>query len=77
MKTKEIILQPLFFQKVLILNFDSEGRVSIPKKLLNHAKIKSNIVFVGLGKVFQMWDPKLFEKFKSIAKKNLILIDLL
>ena len=34
------------------LNFDSEGRVTIPNKLLNHAKIKSSIVFVGLGKVF-------------------------
>ena len=52
------------------LNFDSEGRVSIPKKLLNHAKIKSTIIFVGLGKVFQMWDPKSFERFKSIARKK-------
>ena len=52
------------------LNFDSEGRVTIPNKLLNHAKIKSSIVFVGLGKVFQMWDPKLFERFKQISKKK-------
>ena len=52
------------------LNFDSEGRVSIPEKLLNHAKIKSNIVFVGLGKVFQMWDPNIFKNFKSIARKK-------
>ena len=46
------------------VNFDSEGRVSIPKKMLIHAKINSSIVFVGLGKVFQMWNPKLLEKFK-------------
>ena len=52
------------------LNFDSEGRVSIPKKLLNHGKIKSNVLFVGLGKVFQIWDPNLFSKFKSTAKKK-------
>ena len=52
------------------LNFDSEGRVSIPEKLLRHAKIISNIVFVGLGKVFQMWDPSSFEKFKSVARKK-------
>ena len=52
------------------LNFDSEGRVSIPVKLLKHAKIKSSIIFVGLGKVFQMWDPKIFENFKSIARKK-------
>ena len=52
------------------LNFDSEGRVSIPKKLLNHAKIKSSVVFVGLGKVFQIWDPNVFGKFKQIARKK-------
>ena len=52
------------------LNFDSEGRVSIPEKLLNHAKIKSSIIFVGLGKVFQMWNPQAFEKFKLIARKK-------
>ena len=34
------------------LNFDSEGRVSIPEKLLRHAKIKSNIVFVKIDNFF-------------------------
>ena len=52
------------------LQFDSEGRISLTPKLLKHAKIKSNIVFVGLGKVFQMWDPSSFEKFKSVARKK-------
>ena len=52
------------------LNFDSEGRVTIPEKLLKHAKIKTNIIFVGLGKVFQMWDPKLFKDYKSLARKK-------
>ena len=52
------------------LNFDSEGRVTIPEKLLKHAKIKTNLIFVGLGKVFQIWDPNLFEKFKSTARKK-------
>ena len=52
------------------LIFDTEGRVSISAKLINHAKIKSNILFVGLGKTFQIWDPKNFEKFKSFARKK-------
>ena len=52
------------------LQFDSEGRVSIPEKLLNHAKMKNNILFVGLGKTFQIWEPKSFEKFKTVAKKK-------
>ena len=52
------------------LQFDSEGRVSIPSKLLNHAKIKHTMLFVGQGKTFQIWEPKLFEKFKVQAKKK-------
>ena len=35
-----------------------------------HAKIKNNILFVGLGKTFQIWEPKNFEKFKIVARKK-------
>ena len=52
------------------LQFDSEGRISIPKKLLDHAKIKQKMLFVGQGKTFQIWEPKLFEKFKAQARKK-------
>ena len=52
------------------LQFDSEGRVLIIDKLLSHAKIKNSILFVGLGKTFQLWEPKSFEKFKIVAKKK-------
>ena len=52
------------------LQFDTEGRVSFTEKLLNHAEINNNILFVGLGKTFQIWDPKNFEKFSILARKK-------
>ena len=52
------------------LQFDTEGRVFFSKKLLNHAKIKTNVLFVGLGKTFQVWEPTNFEKFKDVARKR-------
>jgi len=52
------------------LQFDTEGRVSLTEKLLTHANIKNNILFVGLGKTFQIWEPKTFEKFKVVARKK-------
>ena len=52
------------------LQFDSEGRVLFTDKLLDHAKIKNSILFVGLGKIFQIWEPKSFEKFKTVARKK-------
>ena len=52
------------------LQFDSEGRISLPIKLLKHAKIKNSMVFVGQGKIFQIWEPTIFEKFKINARKK-------
>ena len=52
------------------LQFDSEGRISLPNKLLSHAKIKDKMLFVGQGKTFQIWEPKIFEKFKTQARKK-------
>ena len=39
-------------------------------KLLIHSKINNNVLFVGLGKTFQIWEPKNFEKFKALARKK-------
>ena len=54
----------------IFLQFDSEGRVIFTEKLLNHAKIKNTLLFVGLGKTFQVWEPYNFEKFKKSAKQK-------
>ena len=52
------------------LQFDGEGRISLSPKLLNHAKIKNSMLFVGQGKTFQIWEPSIFEKFKLNARKK-------
>lgn len=52
------------------LQFDSEGRVILTTKLLKHSKIKNNVLFVGQGKTFQIWEPTAFEKFRVNARKK-------
>jgi len=52
------------------LQFDSEGRVILTTKLLKHSKIKNNVLFVGQGKTFQVWEPTAFEKFRVNARKK-------
>ena len=52
------------------LQFDSEGRITLTPKLLKHAKIRNSMIFVGQGKTFQIWEPKIFEKFKVTARKK-------
>ena len=52
------------------LQFDSEGRIALTKKLLKHSKIRNSILFVGQGKTFQIWEPASFEKFRVNARKK-------
>ncbi|MBL4539703.1 MULTISPECIES: division/cell wall cluster transcriptional repressor MraZ [Oceanicaulis] len=39
------------------LSFDSTGRVSLPKELIDHAGLAKQAVFIGMGKRFEIWDP--------------------
>ena len=52
------------------MQFDSEGRITLSSKLLDHAKIKNSMLFVGQGQTFQIWEPTNFEKFKVQARKK-------
>ena len=47
------------------LQFDPEGRVTLPAYLREHAGIETHAMFVGIGKTFQIWEPKAFEEHKA------------
>jgi MraZ protein len=40
------------------LQIDGEGRIVLPDELKNHAHIADEVAFVGLGKMFQLWEPQ-------------------
>ena len=52
------------------LNFDTEGRVTLTEKLIEHTGVKEKVLFVGQGKTFQMWEPLQFKKFSDEARKK-------
>ena len=70
MKKKRDFFATSILSESTNLQFDSEGRISLTSKLLKHAKIKKNMIFVGQGKTFQIWEPAAFEKFKTNARKK-------
>ena len=51
------------------LAFDGEGRVVLPKSLLEHAEISEQVYFVGKGVMFEMWQPQNFDKYLSKARQ--------
>ena len=73
---EEFDLISLYFGEAERLPFDKEGRIILPKNLINHASISNEVLFVGLGPTFQMWNPTSYRKKKTetikiATKKNL------
>jgi MraZ protein len=56
------------------LAFDPEGRIVLPKHLVEFAEIDQNVSFVGKGQIFEIWNPVLLDshlaKVKEIAANN-------
>ena len=51
------------------LSFDSEGRVSIPSELMQNIHIIEDVIFVGKGPTFQIWEPKAYAEYSEKARK--------
>lgn len=47
---------------------DKEGRIVLPESLVQHAGLTDNVVFMGLGRTFQIWEPVAAEKRRSDAR---------
>jgi MraZ protein len=49
------------------LPYDPEGRVILPKSLMDHANLLEEAVFVGRGSRFQIWSPAAYEAHNEQA----------
>lgn len=54
---------PLFYD-LQQLPFDGEGRVIVPPSLREFAGITGQATFVGVGKLFQIWDPQRLDEHR-------------
>jgi MraZ protein len=53
------------------LTFDSEGRIMLPTSLKEHGQFNQDVIFVGRGAAFQIWNPILFRKHQETARARL------
>lgn len=60
----------LVFAESSPLQIDGEGRIVLPEELKEHAHISDVVAFVGLGTMFQMWEPGRFNRHKSEARER-------
>jgi len=47
---------------------DKEGRIVLPESLVQHAGLTETVVFMGLGRTFQIWEPAAAERRRAEAR---------
>ncbi len=49
---------------------DKEGRILLPDTLVAHAGLTDAVVFMGLGRIFQIWEPAAAERRRAEARER-------
>jgi MraZ protein len=49
---------------------DKDGRIILPETLVAHAGLTDNVVFMGLGRIFQIWEPVAAERRRAEARER-------
>jgi MraZ protein len=49
---------------------DKEGRIVLPEGLVAHANLADTVVFMGLGRIFQIWEPEAAERRRAEARER-------
>ena len=60
----------LLFAEAHQLAMDGEGRVILPEKLKEYAHITNDVAFVGLGAMFQLWDPAGYAEHSAAVRER-------
>ena len=57
------------FGTAVQLSMDGDGRVILPKDLIDFAALDERAAFVGMGAKFQVWNPVDFAKRRDVARQ--------
>ena len=52
------------------LPFDGTGRIMLPQGFRDHAGVTDRAAFVGMGQLFQIWQPDALERHKAEARSR-------
>lgn len=54
----------------MLLEFDSQGRVTLPEYLRVFSSLKKETIIAGLYDHLEIWDEKIWNKYKNNSEKN-------
>lgn len=60
----------LIFGGAMDVELDRQGRVVLPKYLIDYAGLSREVIVVGLSSRLEIWDAKAWQEYKQIAEKE-------
>jgi MraZ protein len=58
------------YASACVVEADKEGRVVLPNDLVAEANLADSVLFIGLGRNFQIWEPEAGAKFVAQARER-------
>lgn len=55
---------------VVEIDLDKQGRMSIPTQLMKKYNITSNVVVIGVGDHFEIWNKQIYSKYEKEMNDN-------
>ena len=60
-------LASTIFAEAFPADIDKEGRILLPGALIAHAGLQDSVAFMGLGRIFQIWEPGAADRRRAEA----------
>lgn len=61
----------VFMASASMLDFDKQGRINIPKPLVEYAKLDKECVVIGVNDRLEIWDKVSFDHYINDTSENL------
>ncbi len=69
-KTKSRAFLRMFFSGASLVDCDKQGRVLVPKNLLDHAGIEKDVMIVGVSSRIEIWNKKDWKDYFENTKQQ-------
>lgn len=61
-----------FFSSAIIVDIDEQGRIIVPKNLLEYADlVGKDVVLIGVGTYFEVWNTQMWTEYSKKIEKNI------
>lgn len=72
LEMQKVEMKRHLFSSATIVDIDEQGRIVIPKNLLRYAELnKKEVMLVGVGTYFEIWNVEKWSKYLIVVEKNI------